>query len=498
MNFQELTSYYWGAMLPEIIIVATIAFLVVADLIIEKRKYRDKFGYIAVLGILLSITSLLILLPDDNYSILNDSFYLDGLSKAFKLLLLLGTLLSLLLGVDLKLSKGLDHARSEYYYLFLFALLGGMFLSSSNDLITLFVSIELLSISSFILVGIQNHSHKSTEAALKYVVNGGISSAITLFGFSYLYGLTGSTKLQEMASFLAVPQSTSVQLMLGIAFLLILVGLSFKIATFPFQMWAPDAYEGASTPVTAFLSVVSKSAGFILLIRVFYTVFVYGKTGNVTDDSYFEVNQLFIASLASITMLVGNLAAIKQKHIKRMLAYSSIAHAGYILAAFSASNAVFSFDALWFYLLAYLFMSIGIFAVIQHLSNSSDDVQTTVFSGLYKKSPALAIISTIFLFSLAGIPGTAGFIGKLNIFMVLLNEQEGLFVLAGILLLATIVSYVYYFGLMIQIFNRKVIENKVERMSINIKFVLLICLIGTILLGIYPAVATDFFHSILY
>lgn len=498
MNFQELTSYYWWAMLPEIIIVSTIIILVTADLIIEKQKFRDKLGYVAIIGILLSITSLIVLIPKDTYSILNDSFYLDGLSKAFKLILLLGCLLTLLLSIDLKLSKDLERARSEYYYLFLFALLGGMFLASSNDLITLFVSIELLSISSFILVGIQKNSQKSSEAALKYVVNGGISSAITLFGFSYLYGLTGTTKLQEMASFLAIPQSTAVQLMVGIAFLLILIGFSFKVATFPFQMWAPDVYEGASTPVTVFLSVVSKSAGFILLIRVFYTVFVYGKTGNVTDDSYFEVNHLFIATLASITMLVGNLAAIKQKNIKRMLAFSSIAHAGYILAAFSASNAVFSFDALWFYLIAYLFMSVGIFAVIQHLSNSAEDVQTTVLSGLYRKSPALAISVSIFLFSLAGIPGTAGFIGKLNIFMVLLNEQKGLYVLAAILLLATIISYVYYFGLMIQIFNRKTTEIKIERVSINMKIVLFICLVGTILLGIYPAIATDFFHSILY
>lgn len=498
MNFQEFISYNWGAMLPEIIIAVTIAVLVVADLIVKDHKFRKNFGYIAIMGILLSITSLIFLLQKDTYSILNNSFYLDGLSKAFKLILLFGSLLSLLLGVDLKLSKGLEKSRSEYYYLFLFALLGGMFLASSNDLITLFVSIELLSISSFILVGIQKDSQKSSEAALKYIVNGGISASITLFGFSYLYGLTGSTKLQEMARFLEVPQSTAVQLMLGIAFLLILVGLSFKVATFPFQMWAPDVYEASSTPVTAFLSVVSKSAGFILLIRIFYTVFVYAKAGNVADDSYFEVNHLFIATLASITMLIGNLAAIKQKNIKRMLAYSSIAHAGYILAAFSASNAVFSFDALWFYLIAYLFMSIGIFAIIQHLSNSAEDIQTTIFSGLYKKSPALAVITTIFLFSLAGIPGTAGFIGKLNIFMVLLNEQKGFFVLAAVLLLSTVISYVYYFGLMIQIFNRQAIEKKVERISLNIKIVLFICLVGTILLGIYPAIATNFFHSILY
>ncbi|MDF2536363.1 MAG: NADH:ubiquinone oxidoreductase subunit [Bacillales bacterium] len=498
MNFQELTSYNWAAMLPEIFIIVTIIFLMLSDLLIEKQKIRNKFGYVAIIGVLLSSISLVVLLPKESTSILNNSFYLDGISKSFKLILLFGSLLSVLLGIEFKSTKDFERTRTEYYYLFLFALLGGMFLASSNDLIVLFVSIELLSISSFILVGIQKSNHKSSEAALKYVINGSISVGITLFGFSYLYGLTGTTKLHEMASFLAVPQSTEVQLLLSISFLLVLVGLSFKVATVPFHMWAPDAYEGASTPVTAFLSVVSKSAGFILFIRIFYTVFVYAKTGNVEKDNLFEMNQIFIGVLAGITMLVGNLAALRQKNLKRMLAYSSIAHAGYVLAAFSASNAVFSFDAIWFYLAAYLFMTFGIFTICQYASYSTGDEQSSALAGLYKSSPALAVTASIFLLSLAGIPGTAGFIGKLNILTVLLNGPKGLFVLAGILLLATVISYAYYFRLMAQLFFRETNKINNEKLPINIKIVLVICLIGTVLLGIYPSLATDFFHSILY
>ena len=498
MNLQELISYNWGAMLPEIIVIVTIICLMLADLLIKKQMIRNKFGYAAIIGILLSFTSLVVLLPNDTISIINNSFYLDGISKAFKLILLFGSLLSVLLGMEYKSTKDFEKVRSEYYYLFLFALLGGMFLASSNDLIAIFVSIELLSISSFILVGIDKNNYKSSEAALKYVINGSISAGITLFGFSYLYGLTGTTKLQEMASFLAVPQSAEVQLLLGIAFLLILVGLSFKVATVPFQMWAPDAYEGSSTPVTAFLSVVSKSAGFILFIRIFYTVFVYTKTGNVEKDNLFEMNQIFIGVLAGITMLVGNLAALRQKNLKRMFAYSSIAHAGYVLAAFSASNAVFSFDAIWFYLAAYLFMTYGIFAIFQYASYSTGDEQTTALAGLYKSSPALAVAASIFLLSLAGIPGTVGFIGKLNILTVLLNEPKGHFALAGILLLSTVISYAYYFRLMAQMFFRESNKKSNEKLTLNIKIVLFICLIGTLLLGIYPSLATDFFHSILY
>ena len=498
MNLQELISYNWGAMLPEIIVIVTIICLMLADLLIKKQMIRNKFGYAAIIGILLSFTSLVVLLPNDTISIINNSFYLDGISKAFKLILLFGSLLSVLLGMEYKSTKDFEKVRSEYYYLFLFALLGGMFLASSNDLIAIFVSIELLSISSFILVGIDKNNYKSSEAALKYVINGSISAGIKLFGFSYLYGLTGTTKLQEMASFLAVPQSAEVQLLLGIAFLLILVGLSFKVATVPFQMWAPDAYEGSSTPVTAFLSVVSKSAGFILFIRIFYTVFVYTKTGNVEKDNLFEMNQIFIGVLAGITMLVGNLAALRQKNLKRMFAYSSIAHAGYVLAAFSASNAVFSFDAIWFYLAAYLFMTYGIFAIFQYASYSTGDEQTTALAGLYKSSPALAVAASIFLLSLAGIPGTVGFIGKLNILTVLLNEPKGHFALAGILLLSTVISYAYYFRLMAQMFFRESNKKSNEKLTLNIKIVLFICLIGTLLLGIYPSLATDFFHSILY
>lgn len=366
-------------------------------------------------------------------------------------------------------------------------------MSSSGDLITLFVGLELLSMSSYILVGLRKTNLQSNESAMKYVINGSIATAITLFGLSYLYGITGTTNLQEMAEFLPLINDNQYLYLLGIAFFMVFVGLSFKIATAPFHMWAPDVYQGAPTPVTAFLGVVSKTAGFIIIIRVLLSIFAYIHNG-VTQEPLLVNVQIYLAVIAGITMIVGNVVALRQRNVKRLFAYSSIAHAGYILVAL-ATLSVFMFDIVWYYLLAYGLMTIGAFAVIQVVTEKSDSEDISQFAGLYRRSPALAIMMGIFILSLAGIPATAGFIGKLNIFIGAFAVEPGFFVLGSIMIATTIVSYFYYFGVMTQMFFRPPATETKIKVAPAMMIVIFICALATVVFGLFPNIAIDFFQQ---
>ncbi|GAA0319762.1 NADH-quinone oxidoreductase subunit NuoN [Bacillus carboniphilus] len=497
MDIETLKSFEWGMMAPEFIIFGAAALLSLLDLFLPKKTNRNIIGGLSVVAVMLAFVALLQTFGGEPTSILYDTFYLDGFAKAFKLLLLIGTAFVLLLALGSKKEDGLETYGGEFYYLMLTALLGAMFLTSSADLITLFVGLELLSIASYILVGMKKRNKRSNESAMKYVINGGIASAILLFGLSYVYGLSGTTNLREMGQTLPYMADTSYVYLLGIAFLMVLVGVAFKIASIPFHMWAPDVYEGAPTPVAAFLSVVSKTAGFVLLIRLALSIFTAarssGETGVVLLDG-----QTYIGVIAAITMIVGNLIAIRQRSVKRMLAYSSIGHAGYILVAFT-SLSQFMFEAIWFYLFAYIFMTIGAFAVLQMVSETSQSEDISSFAGLYKKAPALAVAMGIFLLSLAGIPGTAGFIGKLHILASAFVTAPGHIILGSIMIITTVISYVYYFGIMIQMFFRPAGGGAANAgVGINIPVgpavVVIVCAVATVFYGVVPGTAMEFFQ----
>ena len=343
--------------------------------------------------------SLITLYSEPAGDILNGSFVLDGFSKGFKTLLLGASALILCTAMSDDKKNPIED-KGEYYYLFLMALLGAMFMASSVDFITLFVGLELLSLSSYILVGIRKKSRASNEAAMKYVISGGIGTAITLFGMSYLYGITGSTNIVDMQKVLTGELASGIQLLLALAFLLLLVGLSFKIATVPFHMWAPDVYEGAATPVTAFLGTISKIAGFLLIIRLFLMIFASVLIQGDMQSLYGHMS-IYIAVLASITMIVGNVVALKQYNIKRLFAYSGIAHAGYLLVPLVALSP-FTMDSMWFYMLAYMLMNIGAFAIIHGLILQNNEENITIFTGLYKRSPFTAIMMTILFYRWLG------------------------------------------------------------------------------------------------
>ncbi|CAG9606658.1 NADH-quinone oxidoreductase subunit NuoN [Pseudoneobacillus rhizosphaerae] len=496
MELEQLLDFKWSIMTPEFIILGVATLLSILDLFMPKSMDRKILGWIGVAGIAAATVSLAGFIDEPVTSILFDTFRLDSFAKAFKFILLIGSLFVLLLAISFEKKDGLAEFAGEFYYLFLTALLGAMFMASSGDLITLFIGLELLTISSWVLVGVTKRNKKSNESAMKYVINGGISTAITLFGLSYIYGLTGTTNIKDMSGTLMTMGGSQNQLyLLAIAFFMTLVGLSFKLATAPFHMWAPDVYEGAPTPVTAFLSIVSKTAGFVIIVRIFVSIFGSVPATGAQDALPMLLHlQDYIGFLAGATMIIGNVIALRQRNIKRMFAYSSIAHAGYILVAFT-SMSYFTFDAIWFYLLAYLFMNVGAFAIIQLVGAKAGSDDISAYAGLYRRAPILAVTFAVLILSLAGIPGTAGFIGKLNIFMGAFATEPAHYVLASILIATSVVSYFYYFGIMTQMFFRPAADDSKFNIPVALLVVLIGSVVGTIALGILPNIAFDFLHD---
>jgi NADH-quinone oxidoreductase subunit N len=494
MDLETLLSFKWGIMTPEFIIVIVAALLSIADLVMPKKQDRRILGWISIVAIVAAIISLAGMVDNGVTSILDDTFRLDSFAKAFKLIILCGSALVLFLAVSYKPKDGLEEYRGEFYYLFLTAVLGAMIMTSSGDLITLFVGLELLSISSYILAGMRKKNLQSNESAMKYVISGGISTAITLFGMSYVYGLTGSTNLLSIATKLQTLADHQQVYLLGLSFLMIFVGLSFKLAAAPFHMWAPDVYQGAPTPVTAFLSVVSKTAGFVIVIRILLSVFGIAAANGPGSEPILLNMQSYLSFVAGATMVIGNVVALKQTNIKRMFAYSSISHAGYILVALASMN-YFMFDAIWFYLVAYVFMNMGAFAVIQLISEKTGTENISDYAGLYRRNPILAVAMGILILSLAGFPGTAGFIGKLNIFTSAFVGSNAHYVLASVMIATTVVSYFYYFGVMTQMFFRPAQDKSRFNIPFGILVVLLVSVVVSVWLGVAPNTALDFLHN---
>jgi NADH-quinone oxidoreductase subunit N len=366
-----------------------------------------------------------------------------------------------------------DEHHGEYYGLLLLAQCGMFFLAAGNELVTLFVGLETMAVTVYVLVGFLRGDQRSNEAALKYLLLGGFSSGFLAYGFSILYGISGSTKLGEIALAVSNREPNDPLLLLAIA--TVSVGLFFKISAAPFHMWAPDAYEGAPTTVTAFLAVGSKAASFALLVRIFLV-----PLGPVR-----EMWEPILIGAALLSMTIGNLAAITQTNTKRLLAYSSVNHAGYILLGVIAGGET-GITGVLVYLLVYTFMNIGAFLVIASLTRkgiSGEDIDD--MKGLMKKSPAHAIWMLIFLLSLAGIPPTAGFIGKYFIFLALL--KSGHYVLAVVAVLYVAVAIFYYLRMVKSMFVSKAdAETPALTTSFGMQVALGVTGALTLLIGIYP------------
>ncbi|MEI9974789.1 MAG: NADH-quinone oxidoreductase subunit N [Ignavibacteriota bacterium] len=403
----------------------------------------------------------------------NKSIQVDDFSIFFNWLFLIAALVVSVVSYQYLENAGEHHG--EYYSLILFAQCGMYFLATGTDLVTLFVGLELMALSFYVMVGFLRSEKRSNEAALKYLLLGAFSSGFLVYGFSLLYGIAGSTRLYDIAQ--AILSRPSPDPIVYLALITTSVGLLFKIAAAPFHMWAPDAYEGAPTTVTAYLSVASKAASFAFLVRLFY--------GPLAPFAALrEVWTPILAVIAVITMTVGNLAAINQSNVKRLLAYSSISHAGYILLGLVAGNER-GINGIEVYLMVYTFMNLGAFLVLVALrrkkiiGDEMDDI-----SGLMKKSPGYAVLMLIFLISLAGIPPTAGFLGKYYIFWSLIESHH--YTLAVIATLYAAIAAYYYFRIVKSMFVSEARDKEPMATSFGMRVALTVSGVMTLLIGIYP------------
>jgi NADH-quinone oxidoreductase subunit N len=412
----------------------------------------------------------------------NGLMSVDPFGAFFKLIFIITTAFVVLFSISSNEVKNTKDRHGEYYTLIFGMLLGMSLLSSSTDLILIYLSIELLSLSSYVLAGFVKNSLRNSEASLKYVIYGSASSGIMLFGISILYGITGSTNLYEINSILTSIRVLDITFIL--ASLMIIAGFGFKISIVPFHFWTPDVYEGAPITITAYLSVASKAAGFAVLIR-FITI---GFNSSTSDTGYFNLISLIdwqslLIILSVITMTLGNFAALWQDNLKRMLAYSSIAHAGYILLGIAVlSNQ--GLMAVLIYFAIYLFMNLGAFYVVMLIANQIGSEHIDDYKGLGKSVPFLGVALAIFLVSLTGLPPTGGFIAKLYLFIALIDAN--MITVAFIALLNTVVSLYYYIRVLKNLYLAK---SDIEKPMIPVTglhyTVLLLLIVPVLLLGVY-------------
>jgi NADH-quinone oxidoreductase subunit N len=400
----------------------------------------------------------------------NGSLVVDGISLYFHWIFLATTTIVGL--ISYRYFEVREEHHGEYYGLIMLAQVGMFFLASGNELVTIFIGLETMAVTFYILVGFMRAEKRSNEAALKYLLLGGFSSGFLAYGFSILYGISGSTKLNDIA--VAVAGRDPFDPLLFLAIATVLVGLFFKVSAAPFHMWTPDAYEGAPTVVTAYLSVGSKAASLALIVRLL--------TGPLsTAHAAWEP---LVIGVALLSMTVGNFAAVTQTNTKRLLAYSSINHAGYILLGLVARNTI-GLQGVMIYILVYAFMNLGAFLVLASMASkgiAGEDIND--LSGLMQKSPVHALWMLVFLLSLAGIPPTAGFLGKYLIFLALL--QSGHIVLAIFAALYVAVAIYYYFRMVRAMFTQKQESAVAPTTSFGMKFALTVTGVLTLAIGIYP------------
>jgi len=452
--------------------------LMLADLFVpaERRRFIG-YAAIAALGVLL-VTSL-----SGNGSCgqfgtaFGGMFVNDALSLFFKQLFIVAAILVLFMAAEFsdKLAAG---SVAEYYSLIIFALAGMLFAASSNDFTMLFVSIELITITFYVLVSFQRSKLASLEAGVKYLILGALSSSFMVFGIALIWGTTGELNFTKLA--VVAPQFADSQIFL-LGVLLVLVGLGFKIAAFPFQIWAPDVYQGAPTPTTAFLAIGSKAAGFVLLLRVLFTA--------VPSVTAHWANLLIVIS--GITILYGNLCALPQRNLKRLLGYSSISHAGYLLLGVAALNANGQ-SAILYYLAGYLFTVLAAFLVIALVLRHLDTDDISGLAGLSQRSPLLAATITISMVSLAGIPPLAGFFGKFLLLKSVVEAAQatgnhGYYCLLFAALAGVVMSLYYYFNVVRAVYwSKEAKDLSPIELSAPAMVTAWICIAGIFWLGLFP------------
>jgi len=468
---------------PQLILVVWALLVLGLDLLLKKAK--DNLAYVALAGLAPTLgAAVYLLLQRPGQSLLSGMVQVDAYSLYFTIIACLASGLVIL--ASMEYMKARTRYRGEFYGLLLLATLAMTLMAASTNLIMIYLSIEFMSLTSYVLVGYFRDDPKSSEAGLKYFLFGAVTSSLMLYGMSLMYGATGTTDLAEIAANLAAMYATMppMRWLILPAILFMLAGFSFKMALVPFHQWSPDAYEGAPTPVATLLSVGPKAMGFSILLRVL-----------ITAVPLFQFDWVAILmGISLVTMTLGNLTAMRQTNIKRMLAYSSIAQAGYVLVGvlslgpFGEASGLAILGVL-LYLMAYLFTNAGAFIAVIAFSHVTNSDEIADYAGLVRRAPALAAVMVVFLMSLAGLPPTAGFVGKLLVFGAAV--KAGYYYLAIVGVVNSVISVVYYFNVVRQMFF---LPPPVEgRLSLP-RFPMVavtICVVLVLLIGLYPQPLID-------
>lgn len=486
-------NFDFHAFAPELILVAALAIAILVDAFVDDAGAL--VSSIATAGLLGALIPLVTMAWSDHPADVfgNGAYMVDNYALVLKGLFLLSGYLVVLLSMNY-IGEG-DYWESEYYQLILASVLGMTIMASARDLISMFIALETLSIPAYMLAAWRKRDLKSDEAGMKYYLMGVFASAVMLYGMSLLFGLTGSTVLSEIASAIGQPQHSTPVITLAVIF--VIVGFAFKVSAVPFHQWAPDTYEGAPTPVTAFLAVASKTAGFVALITLLFVCFRYRS----------DVFGPMMWVLAAVTMLVGNLIALRQSNIVRMLAYSGIAQAGYMLAPLAVLGANGSLSggvsanvlrSIITYLIIYMVMNLGAFGVVIAVARKTRSGEIDSFGGLFNYAPGLTVAMTIFLFSLAGIPPLGGWFGKFGIFAALVSAGNAygysLAILVGV---NSVIALFYYARVAKTMWMDPVPDGDMTpiKVPVSLRAALIITSVATLAIGVYPGVVTHFSDS---
>jgi len=482
-------SFDFHAFAPEIILVGVLTVALLVDIFVD-----DAGAIVASLtswGFLGALVPLVTLAWTDHGADVfgNGAYMVDNYALVLKALFLISGYLVTLLSMNY-IGEG-DYWEGEYYLLLIASVLGMTIMASARDLIGMFIALETLSIPAYMLAAWRKRDLKSDEAGMKYYLMGVFASAVMLYGMSLLYGITGSTLLSDIA--LAIGQGATSPAIVTLAIVFVLIGFAFKVSAVPFHQWAPDTYEGAPTPVTAFLAVASKAAGFVALLTLIYACFMYRS----------DVFQPLLWGIAAATMFVGNFIALRQTNLVRMLAYSGIAQAGYMLAPLAvvglqSSAYELTLPAIVTYLIIYMIMNLGAFGVVIAVARKTRSAEVDSFGGLFTYAPGLTVAMTIFLFSLAGIPPLAGWYAKFEIFRALVSaESASGYVMAVLVGVNSVIALAYYARVARAMWMEPVPDGDVTPIKVPpaIRSAIVLTAVATLVLGIYPSAVGHFSES---
>jgi NADH-quinone oxidoreductase subunit N len=473
----------YHAILPEMILSGTILLVLLLDAFLpERRAWMSML--LALAGVVAALVATLTLIGS-NRTTFNGMFVIDNFAVLFKVFFL--SVATIVLLVSVRYFRDGRWYQGEYYFLLLTAFLGCMLMPSSRDLLMLFISLELVSAPGFLIAAFRKGDPRSNEAGIKFFLIGVLSSAVMLYGMSLVYGLTGKTNIYEIASALSAGLPAGQHTLALAAILFVVVGFAFKVSAVPFQFWAPDTYEGSPVPVAAFLATASKAAGFAGLLQLMFVAF---------RSEYAFFTPVF-AALSIATMTMGNLVALQQRQIVRLLAYSSIAQAGYMLLPFALIGADptvnrDAFAAAVTYILIYAVMNLGAFGVVIAMARESAGLLIDDFSGLVRRAPVLGLSMTVFMVSLAGIPPTGGFWAKFLVFKAAI-EAGGLgTALAIVMVVNSVVSLYYYLAVpRAMIFSDPLLERPVRSPAL-VSVVATVAMVAILVIGVYPEVFAKF------